>query len=186
MHEIVETWSPEAQFFKFPDWQSNVNFPWPNELTICPAINGSKFQSKLHVLDTDDVKQKTSLFSIQGTSAWYVFMVFLFFCFMSSVSGTQNNCPNSHHSHPVHLFNTWIYRECTVQNGWISQETLNLLVVWFLDTTFCQWNMFNFGEFEGICHLPLASLKRVTNTEIPCLDLRGMINFPGMVTHVTH
>ena len=35
----------------------------------------SKFQSKLHVLDTDDVKQKTSLFSVQGKSAWYVFMV---------------------------------------------------------------------------------------------------------------
>ena len=34
----------------------------------------SKFQSKLSVLDTDDVKQKTSLFSVQGKSAWYVFM----------------------------------------------------------------------------------------------------------------
>ena len=62
-------------FFKFPDWQSNVHFPWPNELTICADMNGSKFQSKLRVLDTDDVKQKTSLFSVQGKSAWYVFMV---------------------------------------------------------------------------------------------------------------
>ena len=34
-----------------------------------------EFQSKLRVLDTDDVKQKTSLFSVQGKSAWYVFMV---------------------------------------------------------------------------------------------------------------
>ena len=23
-------------FFKFPDWQSNVHFPWPNEWTIGP------------------------------------------------------------------------------------------------------------------------------------------------------
>ena len=29
----------------------------------------SKFQSKPRVLDTDDVKQKTSLFSVQGKSA---------------------------------------------------------------------------------------------------------------------
>ena len=34
-----------------------------------------KFQLKLCVLETDDVKQKTSLFSVQGKSAWYVFMV---------------------------------------------------------------------------------------------------------------
>ena len=38
-----------------------------------------KFQSKLHVLDTGAVKQKTSLFSVQGKSAWYVFMVFCSF-----------------------------------------------------------------------------------------------------------
>ena len=25
-----------AIVLKFPDWQSNVHFPWPNELTICP------------------------------------------------------------------------------------------------------------------------------------------------------
>ena len=32
----------------------------------------SKFHSKLCVLDTNDVKQKTSLFSVQGKSAWYI------------------------------------------------------------------------------------------------------------------
>ena len=30
----------------------------------------SKFQSELHVLDTDDVKQRTSLFSVLGKSAF--------------------------------------------------------------------------------------------------------------------
>ena len=54
MHELVETW-----FSKFQDWQSNVYFPWPNELTICPDIDGSKFHSKLRVLDTDYVKQNS-------------------------------------------------------------------------------------------------------------------------------
>ena len=39
----------------------------------------AKFQSKLRVLDTDDVKQKTSLFSVQGKSAWYVFLIFCSF-----------------------------------------------------------------------------------------------------------
>ena len=30
-----------------------------------------------------------------------------------------------------------------------------------LDTIFCQWNMSNFGEYTGICHLPLASLTNL-------------------------
>ena len=38
-----------------------------------------KFQSKLRALETDDVKQKTSLFFVEGKSAWYVFMVFCSF-----------------------------------------------------------------------------------------------------------
>ena len=47
---------------------------------------------------------------------FFVFCSGLFFCFTSSASGTQNKCPNSHHNHPCHPFNTWIYRECKVQN----------------------------------------------------------------------
>ena len=89
VHELVQTWLPEAKFLKFPDWQSNVHFPWPNELTIWPGINGFQIaQSKLRVPDTDDAKQKISLFFVQGKSAWYQW--FLFFFFTSSVSGTQN------------------------------------------------------------------------------------------------
>ena len=38
-----------------------------------------KFQSKLRALETDDVKQKTSLFFVEGKSAWYVVMVFCSF-----------------------------------------------------------------------------------------------------------
>ena len=40
------------------------------------------YGSKLHVQVTDDVKQKTSWFSVQGKiSAWFCFMVFAFFVF---------------------------------------------------------------------------------------------------------
>ena len=38
---------------------------------------------------------------------------------------------------------------------------LYLLVVEFLETIFGQWNMFNFGEYAEICHLPLTSLKKL-------------------------
>ena len=39
------------------------------------------------VLDSDDGKQNTSLFSVQGKICW-----FLCFCFTSSVSGIQTKC----------------------------------------------------------------------------------------------
>ena len=59
-----------SQMYTFPD-QMNWQF--------VQILMDSKFQSKLRVLDTDDVKQKTSLFSVQGKPAWYVFMVFCSF-----------------------------------------------------------------------------------------------------------
>lgn len=49
---------------------SNLSF-FLHELNKC----NTKSRSKLHELDTDDVKEKTSLFSVQGKSAWYCFMV---------------------------------------------------------------------------------------------------------------
>ena len=72
----------DSQMYTFLD-QMNWQFD--------QVLMDSKFQSKLRVLDTDDVKQKTSLFFVQGKSAWYQW--FFFFCFMSSESGTQNKSP---------------------------------------------------------------------------------------------
>ena len=46
-------------------------FPDQINLQFVRVLMDSKFHSKLRVLDTDDVKQKTSLFSVQGKSAWY-------------------------------------------------------------------------------------------------------------------
>ena len=116
IHELVETWLPEAKFFKFPDWQSNVH--WPKELTICPDINGFQIPVKTSCTGHRWCKAKDLFVFCSGKICLVCFYGFLFFCFMSSVSGTQNKCLNSHHSHPVHLFNTWIwiYRECKVQN----------------------------------------------------------------------
>ena len=119
IHELVETWLPEARFLNSQTDSQIYTFPDQMIQQFVQILIDSKFQSKLRVLDTDDVKQKTSLFSVQGKSAWYVFMIFCSFVYVIW-PGTQNKCPNSHHSHPVHLFNPWIYRECKVQNGWIS------------------------------------------------------------------
>ena len=76
----------------------------------------SKFQSKLHVLETDDVKQRLCRFLFRENLLGIVFIDFVF-SFASSVSGTQNKWANSHHSHPRHPFRTWIYCECNEQNG---------------------------------------------------------------------
>ena len=101
----------DSQMYTFPDqmkWQ------------FVQILMDSKFHSKLRVLamDKDDVKQKTSLFSVQGNSGWYCFKAVGLF-FTSSMSVTQNKCQNSHHNHPRHPFIIWIYRECKAQNGLI-------------------------------------------------------------------
>ena len=62
----------DRQMHTFPD-QMNWQF--------VQILMYSKFHSKFLVLDTDDVKQKTSLFCIVSR--------LLFFCFTSSVSGTH-------------------------------------------------------------------------------------------------
>ena len=98
----------DSQMYTFPD-QMNWQF--------VQILMDSKFQSKLRVLDTHDVKEKTSLFSVQGKSAWYCFMVLCSFvsCHLCPVHKITTN--NSHQNHPLHLFITWIYHK--VQNGLI-------------------------------------------------------------------
>ena len=62
--------------FEIPRQTIKCTLSCPNELIICPDIHGSKFQSKFRVLD---VKQKTSLFYVQGKSAWALFHGFCSF-----------------------------------------------------------------------------------------------------------
>ena len=103
MHELVETW-----FSKFQDWQSNVYFPWPNELTICPDIDGIQIPLKAsctgHRLRKAKQLSKRLLCFLFRENLLGIVSRLLFFCFTSSVSSTQNKCPYSHHNHPRHPF----------------------------------------------------------------------------------
>ena len=85
----------DRQMYTFPD-QRNWQF--------VQILMYSKFHSKLRVLDTDDVKQKTSLFSVQGKSAWYCFKAVVLLFYVICV-----RYPSI----------TWIDRECKAQNGLI-------------------------------------------------------------------
>ena len=98
----------DSQMYTFPD-QMNWQF--------VQILMDSKFQSKLRVLDTHDVKEKTSLFSVQGKSPWYCFMVLCSFVSSHLCPVHKITTNNSHHNHPLHLFITWIYHK--VQNGLI-------------------------------------------------------------------
>ena len=53
-------------------------------------------------MDTDDVKEKTSLFFVQGKSACFIFFVVLLFY----VICVWYRLPKLLHSHPVDLFIT--------------------------------------------------------------------------------
>ena len=97
---------------KFPDWQSNVHFPWPNELTICPDINGFQIPLKTsctgHRLRKAKQLSKRLLCFLFRENLLGIVSRLLFFCFTSSVSGALNKCPNSHHNHSRHPFITWM------------------------------------------------------------------------------
>ena len=54
---------------------------------------GSRRGSKLGVPDTDDVKQKTSLFPVQGRICLVLFHGFCSFVLCQSVSGTRSHFP---------------------------------------------------------------------------------------------
>ena len=73
MHELVETWLPEEYFWNSQTDNQMYTFSDQMNWQFVQILMDSKFHSKLCVLDTNDVKQKTSLFSVQGKSAWYCF-----------------------------------------------------------------------------------------------------------------
>ena len=89
IHELVETWLPEARFLNSQTDSQIYTFPDQMIQQFVQILIDSKFQSKLRVLDTDDVKQKTSLFSVQGKYAWYCFMVFVLLFYVICVWYTK-------------------------------------------------------------------------------------------------
>ena len=68
-------------FFKFPDWQSNVHFPWPNELTICADINGFQIPVKTSCTGHRCCKAKDFFVFCSGKICLVCFHG-LFFCFI--------------------------------------------------------------------------------------------------------
>ena len=68
-------------FFKFPDWQTNVHFPWPNELTICADINGFQIPVKTSCTGHRFCKAKDFFVFCSGKICLVCFHG-LFFCFI--------------------------------------------------------------------------------------------------------
>ena len=173
----------DSQMYTFPD-QINLQF--------VRVLMDSKFHSKLRVLDTDDVKQKTSLFSVQGKSAWY--------CLCCSFV--------SRHLCPVHTINAPTPITTILATHLLHEFIVNVKhrMDWSYRKRYIYLS-FNSGKqylSDGICLTSVNMQKYVTYlydffdrvrfsltyTEIPWLDklsLTGkIINFPGIVTDVTH
>ena len=178
-------------FFKFPDWQSNVHFPWPNELTICPDINGFQIPAKLCVLHIDEVKQMTSFFSVQGKSSWYCVMVFCSFVLCHLCPVNKINAPT-----PITaILSSYLFHEFIVNVKCRMDWSLRKPYVCLSLNFWKQYSSYNTCLTSVNKQEPPSNFfERVyfslTYTEIPWLvklSLTGKrINFPGMVTHVTH
>ena len=146
----------------------------------------SKFQSKLRVLDADAVKQKTSLFSVQGKSAWYVFMVFCSFVLLSSVSVTQNKTikklPSKPSCPPIKYMTFLVNVKCRMDGSHRKPcicLSFDFLIQYSANGACSTW--VSMQEYVTSLWLLWKSyIFPVTYTETPWLDLRGMINVPGI------
>ena len=77
-------------------------------------VRASKLRSKPRVLDTDDVNQTISLFSVQGKICFVLFHGFCAFVLRHLRPVQEVNAQTP--SHPLQPFITRIYRERKVQN----------------------------------------------------------------------
>ena len=68
--------------FKFPDWKSNLHFPWQNELTICADINGFQIPVKTSCTGHRWCKEKDFFVLCSGKICLVCFHGSLFFCFI--------------------------------------------------------------------------------------------------------
>ena len=176
----------DSQMYTFPD-QMNWQF--------VQILMDSKFHSKLRVLKTQMTQSKRLLCFLFRENLLGIVSRLLFFCSVtSSVPDTQNKCLNSHHNHPrPHLLHEFIVN-VKHRMDWSYRKRYICL-------------SFNSGKqypSDGICLTSVNMQKYVTYlydffervrfsltyTEIPWLDklsLMGkIINFPGIVTDVTH
>ena len=128
----------------------------------------SKFHSKLRVLDTDDVKQKTSLFSVQGKSAWYCFkaVALLFYVICVRYTKQMPKVPSEPSSPLIYSMN-WLWMQSTEWTDLIGNPISACRLISGNNISLAWWNMFNFGEYAEIRRPPSTSLKES--------------NFPGLI-----
>ena len=116
-----------------------------------------KFQSKLRVLDTDDVKQKTSFFSVRDNLlamfSWFFFVCFM--CHLCLLHKINAQTPITA------ILSTCLIHEFLVNVNCRMDGSHRKPYICLSFDFLIQYSA-NFGEYAGICHLPLASLKRVT------------------------
>ena len=129
-------------------------------MTICPDINGFQIPVKTSCTGHRWCKTKDFFVFCSGKTCLVCFHGFWFFCSICHLCLVHKINAQT----PITaILSTYLIHEfiVNVKCRMDGSQTLYLLLVWFLDTIFCQWNMFNFGEYAWICHLPLASLKEL-------------------------
>ena len=140
----------DSQMYTFPDqmnWQ------------IFPDINGFPIPLKTSCTGHSWRKAKDFFVFYSGNICLVLFQGCYFFVLRHLCPVHKINAPK-----PITtILATHLLREFIVnvkhRMDW-SYRKPYMLVVLFLDTIFsCWWNMFNFGEYAEICHLPLTSLK---------------------------
>ena len=167
-------------------------FPDQINLQFVRVLMDSKFHSKLRVLDTDDVKQKTSLFSVQGKSAWYCLCCSFVSPHLCPVHTINAPTPITTilATHLLHEFIVnvkhrmdWSYRKryiCLSFNSGKQYPSDGICLTW---VNMQKYVTYLYDFFERVRF-------SLTYTEIPWLDKLSLtdktINFPGIVTDVTH
>ena len=169
-------------------------FPDQINWQFVQILMDSKFRSKLRVLDTDDVKQKTSLFSVQGKSAWYCFMVFCSFvlCHLCLVHKINAQTPITAIPSTYLLHEFIVNVKCRMDGSHGKPYICCRLIFWYnilpMEHVKLRWICRNMSPLSGFFEKVTFS---VTYTEIPWfgkLFLQGkeLIFLAHDVTHVTH
>ena len=171
----------------------NVDFPWPNKLTICPDINGFQIPLKTFCTGHRWHKAKDFFVFFSGKICLVLFQgccsfVLRHLCPVHKINA-QTSITTILATHLLHEFTQskilmdWSYRKpciCLSFNFWKQYPAYGICLT-----------LVN----AEICHLPLTSLKESNFTWLilKFLDLINCplcwgkrINFPGIVTDVTH
>ena len=152
----------DSQMYTFPD-QMNWQF--------VQILMDSKFHSKLRVLDTDYVKQNSWAKDFFVFCSGKICLVLFQGCCSLVL---RHLCP-VHNSPIITILATHLLHEFIVnvkhRMDWSYRKPYVYICLSFNS---CWCNMFNFGEYAEICHLPLTPLKE---SNFPWLILK----FPDLI-----